>query len=436
MTQWDKVQEGELQMHVIDVGYGDATLFLYKEDGRMYSVLLDGGMPTEAACETGLYGKTRLDIFHAYALRVPAIFTNRNGYADRFLAETKKDGSRALRYLEKIGMPKGEQIDHVINSHPHVDHIGGLPAVLMAHPARFIHLWSKSIYATSGYTLFRRYLSTDTKTPDTHIKVTPVSHDNPVRQIYLPEETLTARIGDECHISGGDCAVSMRDRRGRVVPVPLRRSSFIMPDYDVTILPTTPMADNVIAPGGEDNFQGQSFRLGERGPVFTQLADTRVSYRESLREKVSNAPNAFINNQSLVYRIDYADRRIMMAGDLQRKGIQNLLDVWGEDLHADIYKVTHHGHENRDGIRGLHAGAYELIKAVNPSISVCSCGRSDTHNLNPLVVRDLRGSDLYVTGFRLESRSRGTIIFRISDQGRITANCRPSFPAHRRKKSP
>ena len=74
---------GELAVHFIDVGQGDAILIQAPDK----NVLIDGG-PRNA-------------------------------------------GSDLTRYLKQAGV---SQLDLVISTHPHDDHIGGLPAVLEAIP--------------------------------------------------------------------------------------------------------------------------------------------------------------------------------------------------------------------------------------------------------------------------------------------------------------
>lgn len=78
--------EEPLLLHFLDVGQGDAVLVEEPEGG---AVLYDGGP-----------------------------------YRDR-----------ALEHLEALGV---EEVDLVIASHPHLDHIGGLPAVLGAYEPKFV----------------------------------------------------------------------------------------------------------------------------------------------------------------------------------------------------------------------------------------------------------------------------------------------------------
>ena len=81
----------DLTVHFIDVGQGDAILLQHQEGD---TVLIDGG--------------------------------------DRFASIEEK----LISYLTKAGV---ERFDAIIATHPHADHIGGLPAVMENFPVDAIY---------------------------------------------------------------------------------------------------------------------------------------------------------------------------------------------------------------------------------------------------------------------------------------------------------
>jgi len=77
--QFDIPPEGEIRVHFIDVGQGDSILV----QSRQHNILIDAGLPAA--------------------------------------------GSIVVAYLERLGI---SSLDYIVATHPHSDHIGGMPAVL------------------------------------------------------------------------------------------------------------------------------------------------------------------------------------------------------------------------------------------------------------------------------------------------------------------
>lgn len=99
------VTGGELLVHFIDVGQADCALIEYGD----YHMLIDGG--------------------------------------------NKEDGQLVISYLEQQGI---EELDAVVCSHAHEDHVGGLPSVLAVYPTAAVYAPTKT-YASNVFDDFVYY---------------------------------------------------------------------------------------------------------------------------------------------------------------------------------------------------------------------------------------------------------------------------------------
>ncbi len=97
-----------------------------------------------------------------------------------------------------------------------------------------------------------------------------------------------------------------------------------------------------------------------------------------------------VNDESVVFRIDFGKRRFLFTGDVEKAGEAELLAHHGADLHADVLKVPHHGSKT--------SSSWPFVTAVNPLVSVISCGEDNRfHHPNPLALAHYRGRRVYRT---------------------------------------
>ena len=91
-----------------------------------------------------------------------------------------------------------------------------------------------------------------------------------------------------------------------------------------------------------------------------------------------------MNNYSLILRIVYQDRCVLLPGDTNARGYAGIPQ---EKLQADLFKIGHHG--QKDGING------ELLKIISPEAVVC-CASSDRRydSAHPDVVRMLEDAGI------------------------------------------
>jgi competence protein ComEC len=78
------------------------------------------------------------------------------------------------------------------------------------------------------------------------------------------------------------------------------------------------------------------------------------------------------NNDSLVVRLRYGDRTVLLPGDAEKQVEYSMLaENDPQFLHADVLKVGHHGSKN--------STMPEFLDAVNPQIAVISAGEENPY---------------------------------------------------------
>ena len=184
--------------------------------------------------------------------------------------------------------------------------------------------------------------------------------------------------------------------------------------------------DYIVATHGDsDHIEGftdviKNFRIGEAitGVVpsndpefntFKQLLDRRsvplqiltrgdhlqiddVEIEAMSPEKLANAPIQSENNHSLVLKLTYGERSILLTGDVEREAESQMLTL-GEKLHADVLKVPHHGSRT--------SSIPPLLNAVHPTYAVISVGeysRFGHPNIDVVERYQRAGIHLFQTG--------------------------------------
>jgi len=74
------------------------------------------------------------------------------------------------------------------------------------------------------------------------------------------------------------------------------------------------------------------------------------------------------NNVSVVGRLVYGDKEILLTGDIESK-VENILAK--QDIQSDILKLAHHGSKT--------STSYNFFKAVNPEIGIISVGENNRY---------------------------------------------------------
>lgn len=118
----------------------------------------------------------------------------------------------------------------------------------------------------------------------------------------------------------------------------------------------------------------KTYGLGKEA-VFTVLAPDR-DYGDNL------------NNWSVGLRLTYGSDHFLFYGDAEKEAEEDLLKS-GQDLSADVLKVSHHGSET--------SNSEKFLDAVNPTMAVISCGQGNSYgHPDRSVVESLEKRDIRV----------------------------------------
>ena len=110
------------------------------------------------------------------------------------------------------------------------------------------------------------------------------------------------------------------------------------------------------------------------------------------------------NAHSVVLSIEYAGRRILLTGDLERDGLSRLLQT--ESIRADVLLSPHHG--------SLGANTTDLARWAHPSWLAVSGDR----RVNLTTLRSRFGPSVDVLG----TAESGAITFQIDSNGQLSCD--------------
>ena len=106
------------------------------------------------------------------------------------------------------------------------------------------------------------------------------------------------------------------------------------------------------------------------------FGDARVTVYQRTDEQLPR-----VNNKSVLLMIEYGERRIFFAGDIQAAA-QTLLgqDAAKLDLKTDILKYPHHGYEPLQDA---------FLEMLSPVLAICTCGQSKTDGIAQMKERGI-----------------------------------------------
>ncbi len=115
------------------------------------------------------------------------------------------------------------------------------------------------------------------------------------------------------------------------------------------------------------DIHGVSIRPIHRGDSGTLASMTWDALAPTYRTVLNSSLTDATNRSSVVLRLDFEEKRVLMTGDIDAAAISALING-GDDLSALVLLVPHHGAATK--------GLESLVAAVDPRIAIISAGRS------------------------------------------------------------
>jgi competence protein ComEC len=126
------------------------------------------------------------------------------------------------------------------------------------------------------------------------------------------------------------------------------------------------------------------------------------------------------NDDSLVLRLHYRKRNILLPGDAEKQAEHAILEENNADaLHADVLKVGHHG--------GKNSTTLEFLAAVQPRVAIISVGEKNSYgHPSPELLERLQGA-----GVRILRTDRNGAVRMLTDGEGLEISCFVACPEAR-----
>jgi competence protein ComEC len=156
----------------------------------------------------------------------------------------------------------------------------------------------------------------------------------------------------------------------------------------------------------EHELRGKTFRWdGVKGEFL---------WPENVTEDIAAAAK---NDDSLVLRLQYGDRSILLPGDAEKQSERGILAGSGTDgVRSDVLKVGHHG--------GKNSTTQEFLDAVRPRIGIISVGEANPYgHPSPELLERLEAA-----GVRVLRTDRDGAVHLLTDSRQVEIRCFVACP--------
>ncbi|WP_027338634.1 DNA internalization-related competence protein ComEC/Rec2 [Halonatronum saccharophilum] len=118
---------------------------------------------------------------------------------------------------------------------------------------------------------------------------------------------------------------------------------------------------------GGDKLKVDPIKINVLGPTYPLIQDSAA------------------NNNSLVFRFNYGDFKVLFTGDLELEGERRVLKEYEDyDLASTLLKVGHHG--------SVTSTSEKFLSSVGPKLAVIQVGDNTYGHPSPLVISNLKAS--------------------------------------------
>jgi len=124
------------------------------------------------------------------------------------------------------------------------------------------------------------------------------------------------------------------------------------------------------------------------------------------------------NNDSLVLRLQFGNRSILLPGDAEKQVEREILsENSAEAMHSDVLKIGHHGSKN--------STTTEFLAAVQPRFGIISVGEDNSYgHPSPELLERLENA-----GMRVLRTDRDGAVYVLTDGTRLEITCFVACPA-------